>query len=175
MNDKTYNYTFVDSPLGQILLVGDGTNLTELNFQAGERPGEIGPGWQQGDAPFAEAIAQLQAYFAGELQAFDLPLQPDGTPFQRQVWQQLQRIPYGETISYGVLAQRLGKPTATRAVGLANGANPIPLVIPCHRVIGSNGRLTGYRSGILIKEALLTHEQNPGSSLKFSTFSDALR
>lgn len=124
MNDKTF-YTYVDSPLGQILLVGDGTNLTELNFQVGARPAEIGVDWQQDDAPFAAAIAQLQAYFTGKLQAFDLPLQPDGTPFQRQVWWQLQAIPYGQTISYGELAQRLGKPAAARAVGLANGANPL--------------------------------------------------
>jgi methylated-DNA-[protein]-cysteine S-methyltransferase len=157
MNNQTY-YTFVDSPLGRILLVGDGTNLTRLNFQAGERPSEVGAGWQQDDAPFAEAIAQLLAYFAGELQAFDLPVRPDGTPFQRQIWRQLLTIPYGETTSYGELAQRLGKPAAARAVGAANGANPIPLVIPCHRVIGRNGRLTGYGAGLPIKEALLAHE-----------------
>lgn len=160
MNGKTF-YTYVDSPLGQILLVGDGTNLTELNFQEGDRPAEIGTGWHPDDTPFAAAIAQLQTYFTGELQAFDLPLQPHGTQFQQQVWQQLQAIPYGETISYGELARRLGKPSAARAVGLANGANPIPLVIPCHRVIGSNGRLTGYGAGLPIKEALLAHEQNP--------------
>lgn len=158
MSDKTY-YTLVDSPLGQILLVGDGTNLTGLNFQGGTQPMKIGMDWQQNDACFAAASAQLQAYFAGELQEFDLPLQPDGTPFQQQVWQQLLAIPYGETISYGKLAQRLGKPTAARAVGLANGANPIPLVIPCHRVIGSNGKLTGYGGGLPLKEALLAHEQ----------------
>lgn len=157
MNKTTY-YTFVDSPLGRILLVGDGTNLTKLNFQAGERPSEVEADWQQDNAPFAEAIAQLRAYFAGELLEFDLPLRPGGTPFQRQVWQQLQAIPYGETISYGELAQRLGKPAAARAVGLANASNPVPLVIPCHRVIGHNGHLTGYGAGLPIKEALLAHE-----------------
>lgn len=159
MNGKTF-YTFVDSPLGQILLVGDGTNLTELNFQAGTQPAEISADWQQDNAPFAAAIAQIQAYFNGELQVFDLPLQPHGTPFQRQVWRELQAIPYGETISYGELARRLGKPGAARAVGLANGANPIPLVVPCHRVIGSNGHLTGYGGGLHLKEALLAHEWN---------------
>ena len=159
MTDETY-YTLIDSPLGQILLVGDGTNLTELNFQAGTHPTEIGADWQQDAAPFAEAIAQLQAYFSGDLHTFDLPLQPDGTPFQQQVWQQLQAIPYGQTTSYGELAHCLGKPiTAARAVGAANGANPIPLIIPCHRVIGSDGRLTGYGGGLPIKEALLAHEQ----------------
>ncbi len=158
MNNKTY-YTFVDSPLGQILLVGDGTNLTELNFQAGERPTEVGVDWQQDDTPFAEAIAQLRAYFAGELQAFHLSVRPDGTSFQRQIWRLLQTIPYGETISYGELAERLGKPAAARAVGSANGANPIPLIIPCHRVIGRTGHLTGYGAGLPIKAALLAHEQ----------------
>lgn len=158
MNHETY-YTFVDSPLGRILLVGDGTNLTKLNFQAGERPLEVEADWQQDDTPFAEAIAQLRAYFAGELQVFDLSVRPDGTSFQRQIWRQLQTIPYGETTSYGELAQCLGKPAAARAVGLANGANPIPLVIPCHRVIGRNGHLTGYGAGLPIKEALLAHEQ----------------
>ena len=159
MSNKTY-YTLVDSPLGPILLVGDGIHLTELNFQAGQRPTEIGADWQQDDAPFAGAIAQLRAYFSGELQMFDLPLQPKGTLFQQQVWQQLQAIPYGQTVAYGELAQRLGKPTAARAVGGANGANPIPLIIPCHRVIGSNGSLTGYGAGLPIKEALLAHERS---------------
>ena len=159
MSNQTY-YTFVDSPVGRILLVSDGVNLTGLNFETEKRPIKIESEWVQDDVPFATAIAQIQAYFAGELHEFDLPLQPDGTLFQRQVWQQLLAIPYGETISYGELAKRLGKPTAARAVGMANGANPIPLVIPCHRVIGSNGRLTGYGGGLPLKESLLTHEQS---------------
>ena len=163
MSDKTY-YTFLNSPLGQILLVGDGTTLTGLNFQAGKRPMKIGVDWHQDDTRFAEAVAQIQAYFSGELHTFDLPLRPHGTVFQQQVWRELLAIPYGDTISYGELAQRLGKPAAARAVGAANGANPIPLVIPCHRVIGSDGRLTGYGGGLPIKEALLAHEQRPGQS-----------
>jgi methylated-DNA-[protein]-cysteine S-methyltransferase len=161
MNNTTY-YTLVDSPLGEILLVGDGRNLTALNFQEGTQPAAIEAGWQRDEAPFAEVIDQLRAYFSGELERFDLPLQPAGTPFQQQVWRQLQAIPYGQTISYGELAQRLGKPGAARAVGLANGANPIPLIVPCHRVIGSNGQLTGYGGGLPIKRALLALEQRPG-------------
>jgi methylated-DNA-[protein]-cysteine S-methyltransferase len=158
MSNKTV-YTTIDSPIGPILLVGDGPNLTQLNFQAGTNPTKIRADWQQDSAPFAEAVSQLQAYFAGELRLFDLPLRPKGTPFQQQVWQQLRAIPYGETRSYGALAQRLGKPGAARAVGLANGANPLPLIVPCHRVIGSNGRLTGYGGGLAIKEALLNLER----------------
>jgi methylated-DNA-[protein]-cysteine S-methyltransferase len=159
MSNQTY-YTFVDSPVGRILLVSDGANLTGLNFETEKRPIKIEPDWVKDDAPFATAMAQVQAYIAGELHEFDLPLQPQGTLFQRQVWQQLQAIPYGETVSYGELAKRLGKPLAARAVGMANGANPIPLILPCHRVIGSNGRLTGYGGGLPLKEALLAHEQS---------------
>jgi methylated-DNA-[protein]-cysteine S-methyltransferase len=159
MNNKTF-YTHVNSPLGLILLVSDGKNLTGLNFQTEKRPIQIQPDWQEDDGPFAETIAQLQAYFAGERQDFDLPLAFRGTAFQQAVWQELQNIPYGQTTSYGELARRIGKPKAVRAVGAANGANPIPLVVPCHRVIGSNGRLTGYGAGLPIKEALLAHEQS---------------
>jgi len=106
-----------------------------------------------------KAIDQLHSYFAGELEAFDLPLAPEGTPFQQSVWRNLCEIPFGKTISYGELAQRIGNPKASRAVGLANGSNPIPIVIPCHRVIGSNGKLTGYGGGLPIKEKLLALER----------------
>ncbi len=106
-----------------------------------------------------ETIRQLRAYFAGELEAFDLPLAPEGTPFQLKVWRRLCDVPYGETISYGELARRIGNPNASRAVGLANGSNPIPIIIPCHRVIGSNGSLTGYGGGLPIKEKLLALER----------------
>lgn len=104
-------------------------------------------------------MRQLSAYFAGKAEAFDLPLAPEGTAFQLNVWRQLGEIPYGETISYGELARRIGNPNACRAVGLANGTNPIPIVIPCHRVIGSNGKLTGYGGGLDIKEKLLALER----------------
>ena len=109
--------------------------------------------------PLRETIRQLRAYFAGELETFDLALAPQGTPFQLAVWNRLCEIPYGETISYGELARRIGNPNASRAVGLANGSNPIPIVIPCHRVIGSNGKLTGYGGGLPIKEKLLALER----------------
>ncbi len=106
-----------------------------------------------------ETIRQLHSYFARELEEFDLPLAPEGTAFQLRVWKRLCDIPYGETISYGELARRLDNPNASRAVGLANGSNPIPIVIPCHRVIGSNGKLTGYGGGLPIKEKLLALER----------------
>ena len=107
---------------------------------------------------FKEPIRQLQAYFAGELENFDLPLGPQGTPFQQKVWNELCRIPYGQTISYGELAKRIGNPNASRAVGLANGSNPIPILIPCHRVIGSSGKLVGYGGGLELKRRLLELE-----------------
>ncbi len=110
-------------------------------------------------APFKKTIEPVALYFAGEREEFDLPLAPEGTPFQQEVWRRLCAIPYGETISYGELARRIGNPQASRAVGLANGSNPIPIVIPCHRVIGSNGKLTGYGGGLPIKEKLLALER----------------
>ncbi len=109
--------------------------------------------------PLREAVRQLRAYFAGELERFDLTLAPEGTPFQLSVWNRLYEIPYGDTISYGELARRVGNPNASRAVGLANGSNPISIVVPCHRVIGSNGKLTGYGGGLPIKEKLLALER----------------
>ena len=108
---------------------------------------------------FGELEQQLHAYFSGELENFTVPLSPEGTPFQQKVWSELLKIPYGETISYGELARRIGNPNASRAVGLANGSNPIPIIIPCHRVIGSDGKLTGYGGGLPIKEKLLALEK----------------
>jgi methylated-DNA-[protein]-cysteine S-methyltransferase len=121
---------------------------------------EIGADWVHDDeaAPFAKVKHQLAAYFAGQLQQFDLPLQLQGTAFQQRVWEELNRIPYGSTISYGELARRVGNPNASRAVGLANGRNPVSLIVPCHRVIGANSKLTGYGGGLSRKEALLTFE-----------------
>jgi methylated-DNA-[protein]-cysteine S-methyltransferase len=110
-------------------------------------------------------VRQLREYFAGQRTRFDLPLHPAGTAFQRDVWSELQRIPYGETISYGELARRVGHPAAARAVGAANGANPIPIVIPCHRVIGANGKLTGFGGGIPVKQKLLALESRQGALL----------
>jgi methylated-DNA-[protein]-cysteine S-methyltransferase len=149
----------MDSPFGEILIAMNSLGLSHITFQ--EDPNRKSPeagGWRFDPEAFNETLAQLGAYFNGDLYHFDLPLAPEGTPFQLQVWYALQMIPYGETISYGELANNLGRPHAARAVGAANGKNPLPIVIPCHRVIGSNGFLTGYAGGIHIKEALLALE-----------------
>lgn len=152
------NYTIYSSPIGSILLAGDESGLRLLNFQKGKHAVEIEPDWTQSRDPFAKVIRQLDEYFAGTRQDFHLTLAPEGSPFQREVWDELRRIPYGTTISYGDLAERIRRPKAVRAVGSANGANPLPLVIPCHRVIGADGSLTGYGGGLEIKERLLAHE-----------------
>ncbi len=152
-------YKVMDSPVGPLSIAGDDAGLHFIRF--GSRKGAVKPDgdWQESEcAVVREAIRQLEAYFERKLTCFDLPLGPTGTPFQMTVWRELQNIPYGEVISYGELANRIGKPRASRAVGTANGSNPIPIVIPCHRVIGSNGRLTGYGGGLPIKEALLQLE-----------------
>jgi methylated-DNA-[protein]-cysteine S-methyltransferase len=120
---------------------------------------EPDPAWVESAAPFGEPIRQLKAYFAGTLRQFDLPLAPAGTPFQQTVWQALREIPYGETVSYGQLARGIGRPAAVRAVGAANGRNPLAIVVPCHRVIGSDGRLVGYGGGLPAKSMLLELER----------------
>jgi methylated-DNA-[protein]-cysteine S-methyltransferase len=152
-------YTRMDSPVGPLLLVADDGGLRRIDFVNGRTRVEADPRWHDDAEPLRETIRQLRAYFAGELETFDLALAPEGTPFQLAVWNRLREIPYGETISYGELARRLSNPNASRAVGLANGSNPIPIVIPCHRVIGSNGKLTGYGGGLPIKEKLLALER----------------
>jgi methylated-DNA-[protein]-cysteine S-methyltransferase len=156
----TTYYTTCESPIQTILLTSDGTALTGLYMVEQRHGPQIGADWvRQDDAiPFAEAKRQLAAYFAGELTVFDLPLAPQGTDFQRRVWEELTRIPYGVTLSYGELARRIGQPGSSRAVGLANGRNPISIIVPCHRVIGANGKLVGYGGGLPRKEALLAHE-----------------
>jgi methylated-DNA-[protein]-cysteine S-methyltransferase len=152
-------YSEMQSPVGPLLLAADDAGLRRIIFMNGRDRAHPDPAWVLDPAAFAETMRQLNAYFAGELESFDLPLAPEGTPFQLKVWRQLCRIPYGETISYGELARRVGNPKASRAVGLANGSNPIPIIIPCHRVIGSNGKLTGYGGGLPIKEKLLALER----------------
>ena len=149
----------VSSPVGPLLLAGDGFKIKLIHFRSGPRARRAERGWVEDARPFEAAIAQLAEYFAGGRQDFDLPLAPEGTSFQRTVWQALTRIPYGETTSYSTLAQRIGKPQASRAVGLANGANPLPIVVPCHRVIGADGSLTGFGGGLDIKRKLLALER----------------
>jgi methylated-DNA-[protein]-cysteine S-methyltransferase len=152
-------YTQIESPIGPLILAGDATGLREILFVNGRHSAKPDPSWQKDSTLLQPAIDQLHAYFAGDLETFDLKLAPEGTPFQLSVWRNLSDIPFGETISYGELARRIGNPKASRAVGLANGSNPIPIVIPCHRVIGSNGKLTGYGGGLPIKEKLLALER----------------
>jgi methylated-DNA-[protein]-cysteine S-methyltransferase len=154
-------YRFLESPLGRILLAGKGATLFRVHFQEGAGPFEIPKAWAPSPECLAEAARQLSAYFAGRLFSFDLDLAPDGTEFQRAVLAELEKIPYGETTTYGEIARRLGRPGAGRAVGAANGRNPLPIVIPCHRVVGADGRLTGYGGGLWIKKWLLALEQRP--------------
>lgn len=142
---------FYDSPVGPITLVQEGETLTRLDFNTPSQEEEATP-------LLLEARRQLQEYFAGERKAFALPLAPAGTAFQKKVWAALREIPWGETRSYGDIARAIGKPTASRAVGMANGRNPLPVFIPCHRVIGTNGSITGYSGGLEKKRFLLRLE-----------------
>jgi methylated-DNA-[protein]-cysteine S-methyltransferase len=153
-------FTTIDSPLGELLLFGDGSALHGLYMQQGRRSATVSPDWRREPGAFAAAKAQLNEYFAGGRTSFDLPLEMAGTPFQRSVWRALLEVGYGETLSYGELARRIGRPTATRAVGAANGANPVSIVIPCHRLVGSTGALTDYGGGIESKRLLLDLESS---------------
>ena len=152
-----YFTTFL-SPIGELTLTGNDASLTGLYFSVGPKARSADPSWERDDQRFAEAVAQLHAYFAGRLRAFDLRLKPRATPFQAQVLGALQEIPYGESRSYKDIAQAIGNPKAVRAVGAANGANPIAIIIPCHRVVGSNGGLTGFGGGLPAKRYLLDLE-----------------
>jgi len=152
---STTLYTSIESSIGELLLIGDGHTLHGLHMQAGRKPMGIGLAWEHAPTAFSAACTQLMEYFAGERTTFDLELVMSGTKFQRRVWRALQDIPYGETISYGELARRIGQPSAARAVGLANGRNPVSVIVPCHRVIGTNGTLTGYGGGTARKRLLL--------------------
>ncbi|PKW14126.1 methylated-DNA--[protein]-cysteine S-methyltransferase [Saccharopolyspora spinosa] len=151
--------TVIDSPVGPLTLVAVDGALTGLYMERQRhRPPEENFG-EPDTAPFGPMIEQLQEYFSGQRNEFDLPINLIGTPFQRTVWAELCEIPYGETISYGELAERIGKPSASRAVGLANGKNPIGIIVPCHRVVGSTGNLTGYGGGLDRKQHLLDFER----------------
>ena len=152
------SYTHIDSPVGSLLVAGDNDALHYLCFPSSRNAVKPRPDWHQTDAPFVEVQRQLSAYFTGQLRQFDLPLFLTGTAFQKSVWHHLSTIPFGKTQTYGQLAANLGSPKASRAVGGANGRNPIAIILPCHRVIGANGALTGFGGGLPTKEYLLRHE-----------------
>ena len=149
----------ISTPIGRLLLVGDANNLRQVLFESQIPDDQDHRTKLPKTGPIAWAAAQLEAYFRQELQAFELPLSPKGTDFQRRVWTELQRIPHGKTVSYSDIATRIHSPKAVRAVGAANGRNPIPIIIPCHRVIGSNGSLTGFGGGLEVKRQLLDLER----------------
>ncbi|RDI98220.1 methylated-DNA--[protein]-cysteine S-methyltransferase [Dyella solisilvae] len=151
-------YDEMPSPVGMLRLVADEMGLREIWFERGSHRKAAQPHWLRAPESLAAARRQLEEYFAGTRQQFDLALHPQGTPFQLAVWWELARIPYGGTISYGELARRIGQPLAMRAVGAANGRNPLPIVLPCHRVIGADGSLTGFGGGLPTKRYLLSLE-----------------
>jgi methylated-DNA-[protein]-cysteine S-methyltransferase len=151
-------FSMFESPIGELILSGDDHGLTAIAFADSNKAPRIDSTWSRDDRAFTRVADQLSAYFAGDLTQFELDLAPRGTPFQQRVWEALQRIPFGATTTYSRLAGALGDPHATRAVGLANGRNPLPIVIPCHRVIGADGTLTGYGGGLQRKQWLLAHE-----------------
>ena len=156
--ETTRTFTSMASPVGPLTITATGGLIDGLFMDSQRHAPPVQRGRVRDEAPFAELIAQLDAYFAGSRIEFDVPLSLAGTDFQRRVWTELQEIPLGETISYGELARRVGTPGASRAVGLANGRNPVAIVVPCHRVIGADGRLTGYGGGLERKAWLLRHE-----------------
>ena len=156
----TTTFRTIGSPVGPITVAGRDGVLTHLRMDDQTHPPPDRAEWVHDPDAFPEAVAQLEAYFAGERTEFDLALRLDGTAFQQTVWAALREIPYGETWSYGRLADRIGKPGAARAVGLANGRNPIGIIVPCHRVIGADGSLTGYGGGLPRKQALLELERD---------------
>ena len=153
-------YCVIPSPVGSLLLAGDRQALHVLSFQDGKNPEVPSPDWIQDRKPFANIIHQLAEYFSGIRTTFSVEILPQGTPFQRRVWQALTTIPYGHTVSYGDIARAIGQPTASRAVGAANGQNPLSIIVPCHRVIGHSGKLVGYGGGLPIKEKLLSLERH---------------
>jgi methylated-DNA-[protein]-cysteine S-methyltransferase len=155
---NTTLYTTIDSPIGGLLLAGDGRSLHHLAFRSGRRPTRISPIWERRDGVFDDVVDQLREYFDGRRRTFDVALELAGNPFEQRVWEALRGIPYGETVSYGQIAAEVGQPTAARAVGLANGRNPVAVIVPCHRVIGANGSLTGYGGGLERKQFLLDLE-----------------
>ncbi len=152
-------YTYMDSPIGRLLLAAENGSLKHIRFSSGRKARGADPEWERHDEPFRETKLQLRAYFAGQRHQFSLALAPDVTPFQQRVLAALQEIPYGQTRSYREIATAIGNPKAVRAVGGANASNPLPIVIPCHRVIGSGGALTGFGGGLETKRFLLDLER----------------
>ncbi len=152
-------YCYYDSPIGTLLLIGKNGVLEKLHFPRSVRNITIEHDWQEDFKSFLPVTDQLTAYFAGRLRTFAVQIHLEGTPFQQQVWKELQKIPYGKTASYGEIAKRIGNPKACRAVGGANNKNPIPIIIPCHRVIGHDGSMAGFGGGIDLKKNLLQLEK----------------
>ncbi len=170
MSGLALTYTFNPSPIGDLLIAGERDIVHLISFPTGRGVRRPKPGWVRDSTVFAEVRRQLDAYFAGALTAFDLPLLADGSPFDKAVWHAMAEIPYAETVSYGEIARRIGEPvSASRAVGIACGANPLPIVVPCHRVVGADGSLTGFGGGLETKEFLLNLERRvrplPGHQL----------
>lgn len=161
-DSKPLSFTHLDSPVGKLKLISSDEGLTAILWE-NDRPTRVRLGEMTEDENhphLRQAIAQLNEYFARRRTAFEIPLDPRGTPFQQQVWESLLEIPYGETRTYLDLARKLGNPNATRAVGAANGRNPISIIVPCHRVIGTSGSLTGFAGGLAVKEQLLRLESS---------------
>jgi methylated-DNA-[protein]-cysteine S-methyltransferase len=163
MSATTY-YSDIDCPLGKLTVMSDGEFVTGLFMPQHDGWSGRNPSWQLAEEPFTLLREQLAGYFAGTRQEFDVPLKLAGTPFQQRVWRELVRIPFGTTITYAELAHRIGQPTAPRAVGHANGRNPISILVPCHRVIGSGGKLTGYAGGVNKKQWLLDFERHAAAA-----------
>ena len=155
-------YYVLQSPVGRLLLVGNRDGLTRLQFQDGKHPQPIHDQWKKDRRAFEDVISQLEDYFDGRRKRFSVKLSQEGTDFQQRVWKALKSIPYGETVSYGDIAKQIGNPQASRAVGAANGNNPISIIVPCHRVVGHNGKLVGFGGGLPIKQSLLELEQRYG-------------
>lgn len=155
-------FTYLENtPVGTLLIAGDSAGLKHVAFSKSHHSAPVtrpGADWEPNPKPLKESVKQLKAYFSGKLRAFDLPLAASGTDFQKLVWKALCQVPYGTTASYGEIATAIGKPTASRAVGMANGRNPISIIVPCHRIIGSSGKLVGYGGGLDHKQALLQLE-----------------
>ena len=152
-------YTYMDSPVGPLMIAGDDEGLRNISFSTGKKPAMFEPDWVESKSFLDDTVYQIQEYFAGRLKTFDLKLAPRGTVFQRKVLNALRDIPYGSTRSYGDIARVIGNPKASRAVGAANGRNPLSIVIPCHRVIGQSGKLVGFGGGLKTKEWLLSLEK----------------